>query len=88
MICRRRLTTDHWQTQSATISYVVSRMVSVPSPRSGDTDHAGEAAEALRRILEAVDAGEIDVEAPRAKQLLRRLEGAVAAWETEGRSAS
>jgi hypothetical protein len=41
-----------------------------------------EAAEALKRLLEAVEGGEIDADTPQARRLLRRLEGAVAAWET------
>lgn len=42
-----------------------------------------EAAELLRRILAAVERGEIDAASPAARRLLRRLEGALAAWESE-----
>jgi hypothetical protein len=44
---------------------------------------AEDAAAALRRLLEAVDAGEIEADTPQARRLLRRLEGAQAAWEVE-----
>jgi hypothetical protein len=40
-----------------------------------------EAAEALRRLLAAIDAGEIDADDPKARALRRQLEGAAAAWE-------
>jgi len=40
-----------------------------------------EAAEALRRLLAAIDAGEIDADDPKARALRRRLEGAMAAWD-------
>jgi hypothetical protein len=40
-----------------------------------------EAAEALRRLLAAIDAGEIDAEDPKARALRRQLEGAAAAWQ-------
>jgi hypothetical protein len=53
-------------------------MVAMPSPRFGSS--AGEAAEALRRLLKAVDVGEIEADTPQARRLLRRLEGAVGAW--------
>ena len=42
-----------------------------------------EAADLLRRILAAVERGEIDAASPAARRLLRRLEGALAAWEAE-----
>ena len=38
-------------------------------------------AEALRRLLAAIDEGEIDADDPKARALHRRLEGAAAAWE-------
>ncbi|GAC1603381.1 MAG: hypothetical protein NVS3B21_31930 [Acidimicrobiales bacterium] len=47
-----------------------------------------EAAAVLRRLLEAVEVGEIDADASHALRLLRRLEGAVAAWEVESRQPS
>ncbi len=40
-----------------------------------------EAAEALRRLLAAIEAGEIDADDPKARALRRRLEGAATAWE-------
>ena len=40
-----------------------------------------EAAEALRRLLDAIDAGVIDADDPKARALRRQLEGAAAAWE-------
>lgn len=40
-----------------------------------------EAAAALRRLLAAIDAGEIDADDPKARALRRQLEGAAAAWE-------
>jgi hypothetical protein len=53
-------------------------MGSVSSPRSPHgPDDTADAAMALRRLLEAVESGEIDADNPRARRLLRRLEGAV-----------
>jgi hypothetical protein len=40
-----------------------------------------EAAEALRRLVAAIDAGEIDADDPKGLALRRRLEGVAAAWE-------
>lgn len=40
-----------------------------------------EAAEALRGLLAAVDAGELDVATPREVALLRRLQGTLVGWE-------
>ncbi len=40
-----------------------------------------EAAQALRRLLAAIDQGEIDADDPKARAFQRRLEGVVAAWE-------
>ena len=37
----------------------------------------------LRDILEAVERGELEANGPRAKALVRRLEGAVAAFEAD-----
>jgi hypothetical protein len=51
------------------------------SDRAPDPSTVAEAAQALRRILVAIDQGEIDAEDPKARALLRRLEGAVAAWD-------
>jgi hypothetical protein len=39
-----------------------------------------EAAESLRRLLDAIDAGELDVSTPRDVALLRRLQGTLAGW--------
>jgi hypothetical protein len=41
----------------------------------------GEAAGQLRAILAAVERGELEARSPRARALLRRLEGAAAALE-------
>lgn len=38
-----------------------------------------------RRVLAAIEAGEFEADTPSARRLLRRLEGAVAAWEAETR---
>jgi hypothetical protein len=40
-----------------------------------------EAAATLRRLLDAIDKGEIDADDPKGRALHRRLEGVVAAWE-------
>jgi hypothetical protein len=40
-----------------------------------------EAAEALRRLLDAVERGDLDVSTPREIALLRRLQGTLAGWE-------
>lgn len=40
-----------------------------------------EAAETLRRLIDAIDAGNIDADDPKARALRRRLEGVVVAWE-------
>jgi hypothetical protein len=45
------------------------------------------AAKLARRLLDAVARGELDAESPAARRLLRRIEGAVAAWEGEGSAA-
>jgi hypothetical protein len=42
-----------------------------------------EAAQLARRILDAVERGELDADSPAARRLVRRLEGAAAAWEAE-----
>jgi hypothetical protein len=51
----------------------------VARPPSRST--VAEAAEALRRLLAAIDAGEIDADDPKARALRRQLEGAATAWE-------
>jgi hypothetical protein len=51
--------------------------VARPASRSA----VSEAAEGLRRLLAAIDAGEIDADDPKARALRRQLEGAAAAWE-------
>lgn len=42
-----------------------------------------DAAQALRRLLNAVEAGELEADSPQAKALLRRLQGAVTALEAD-----
>lgn len=42
---------------------------------------AAEAAEAIRRLVEVVERGEVEADSPQARRLLRRFEGAFAAWE-------
>jgi hypothetical protein len=42
-----------------------------------------EAAAAIKRLLDAVDRGEIEADTPQARRLVRRLEGAFAAWKSE-----
>jgi hypothetical protein len=55
-------------------------------PSSGSDRRADEvgAANVIRRLLAAVEEGEIEADTPQARRLLRRLEGAVGAWESEG----
>ena len=55
----------------------------VARPPSRST--VSEAAEALRRLLAAIDAGEIDADDSHARALRRQLEGAAAAWEEASR---
>ena len=40
-----------------------------------------EAADALRRLLDAIEAGELDASTPREVALLRRLQGTLAGWD-------
>jgi hypothetical protein len=40
-----------------------------------------EASEALRGVLAAIEAGELDVATPREVALLRRLQGTLVGWE-------
>ncbi len=40
-----------------------------------------EASEALRKLLDAVDAGELDAVTPSEVALLRRLQGTLVGWE-------
>jgi transcription elongation GreA/GreB family factor len=42
-----------------------------------------DAADALRRLLAAIEAGELEADSPRAKALIRRLEGAVVGLEAD-----
>lgn len=42
-----------------------------------------DAAQALRRLLNAVEAGELEADSPQAKALLRRLQGAVTGLEAD-----
>ena len=56
------------------------------APRDGmnpDREARRDAAQALRRILDAVEAGELEADSPQAKALLRRLQGAVVGLEAE-----
>lgn len=48
---------------------------------SGHPDEAVSAASVFRRLLQAVEAGELEANGPRATALLRRVEGAAAALE-------
>lgn len=41
------------------------------------------AAAMLREVIEAVDAGDLDAPGPQGARLLRRMEGAVVAWDAE-----
>lgn len=52
------------------------RLKSVPK-----RSESAEAAEMLRRVLDAVDAGELDAESARARTLVRQMEGAALAFE-------
>ncbi len=47
-----------------------------------------EAAEALRGLLAAIEAGELDVATPREVALLRRLQGTLVDWEDALRDGS
>ncbi len=40
-----------------------------------------EAAESLRRLLDSIEVGELDVSTPRDIALLRRLQGTLAGWD-------
>ena len=51
------------------------------SQRPPSQSTVNEAATTLRRLLDAIDNGEIDADDPKALALRRRLEGAAAAWE-------
>lgn len=51
------------------------------SQRPPSRSTVADAAEALRRLLTAIESGEIDADDPKARALHRRLEGAAAAWE-------
>ena len=51
------------------------------SQRPPTRSTVSEAAAALRRLLDAIDQGEIDADDPKGRALHRRLEGAAAAWE-------
>jgi hypothetical protein len=42
----------------------------------------GQAMAALRRLMAPIDVGEVDADTPRARVLVRRLEGALAAWQS------
>lgn len=51
--------------------------------RATDAPVPAEAASAMRRVLAAVHAGDLDAASPQARALLRRMEGAVAALEVQ-----
>ena len=51
-----------------------------PQPPPSQSTVKGAAA-TLRRLLDAIDKGEIDADGPKGRALHRRLEGVVAAWE-------
>jgi hypothetical protein len=53
----------------------------VPGRRSPTQATLREAAEALRGVLAAVDAGDLEVATPREVALLRRLQGVLVGWE-------
>jgi hypothetical protein len=47
-----------------------------------------DAAQLARRILDSVERGELEAETPAARRLLRRLEGAAAAWAADSTTSS
>jgi len=49
--------------------------------RSPSRETVGHAADALRRLLDAVERGEVRTTEPREVTLIRRLEGVLAGWE-------
>lgn len=56
-------------------------MVFVASARPPTKRTVQEAADALRRLLTAIEAGNIEASLPREVALLRRLQGVLAGWE-------
>jgi hypothetical protein len=58
--------------------------VMATSRRPASAEAVDEAAAVLRRLLEAVEAGEVEADTPRARVLLRRLEGVLAGWALLG----
>ena len=46
-----------------------------------------EAAQLARRLLDAVERGDLEADTPAGRRLVRRIEGATAAWEAESRPA-
>jgi hypothetical protein len=54
-------------------------MVAVARPPSRAT--LAEATDTLRRLLDAVEAGELDATDPRTVALVRRLQGVLVGWE-------
>ena len=56
-------------------------MVVAKSERPSSQATVTEAAATLRRLLDAIEEGEIDADGPNGRALHRRLEGVVAAWE-------
>ena len=49
-----------------------------------DDNQATTVAGLLRAVLRAVDVGDLDASSPQGKRLLRRIEGAISALETQG----
>jgi hypothetical protein len=54
--------------------------VVTPTRRPPTQATVQEAAESLKRLLDAVEAGEVDASRPRDIALLRRLQGTLAGW--------
>jgi hypothetical protein len=55
-------------------------MAVAESERPPSQSTVSEAAATLRRLLDAIEEGEIDADDPKGLALRRRLEGAAAAW--------
>jgi hypothetical protein len=53
----------------------------VASRRPASRKTVQEAAVALRQLLDAIEAGELDASTPKDIALLRRLQGTLAGWE-------
>lgn len=59
----------------------------VPRPAASSRQRE-EAAGMLRRLLAAVEEGDLDAPGSHGARLLRRMEGALAAWESQGGQAT